>query len=254
MSGTDSDVISIYIVHSGDTLPTIAKMFGVSVNTIIWANDLSKNAALKPGQTLTILPVSGVKYTVKRGDTIARIAKKFNADEREIMQFNGIDDGASLIQGDDIIIPNGEIKEAPAQPKQTGNSISSGTYKPVPNGYFIRPVLSCLLTQGLHGHNGVDLGCPIGTPVFAAAAGTIIVADPDGYNGGYGKYIVIKHGNGTQTLYAHLSSIFISVGQEVNQGDRIGSTGNTGRSTGPHLHFEVRGGTNFIAVNPRYGL
>ncbi len=99
-------------------------------------------------------------------------------------------------------------------------------------------------TQGIHGYNGVDLGASVGAPVRAAAGGTVMLSRSGGYNGGYGNYIVIKHPNGSQTLYAHLSSNAVAAGQVVTQGQTIGAVGNTGRSTGPHLHFEVRGGKN----------
>lgn len=99
-------------------------------------------------------------------------------------------------------------------------------------------------SQGIHGHNGVDIAAPVGTPVWAAADGKVIVARSGGWNGGYGSYVVISHSNGTQTLYAHLSRVDVTVGQSVTKGKTIGAMGNTGKSTGPHLHFEVRGGKN----------
>jgi murein DD-endopeptidase MepM/ murein hydrolase activator NlpD len=96
----------------------------------------------------------------------------------------------------------------------------------------------------LHGHNGIDLAAPVGTPVLASAGGKVIVSRMGGYNGGYGIYVVISHSNGTQTLYAHLNANWVSVGEEVVQGQVIGTVGRTGRVTGPHLHFEVRGAKN----------
>jgi murein DD-endopeptidase MepM/ murein hydrolase activator NlpD len=97
-------------------------------------------------------------------------------------------------------------------------------------------------TQGVHGYNAVDLGAAVGTPFMASAAGEVIVARATGWNGGYGQYVVIRHDNGTQTLYSHASGIVVGVGQRVVQGQVIGYVGSTGRSTGPHLHFEIRGG------------
>ncbi len=96
----------------------------------------------------------------------------------------------------------------------------------------------------MHGNNGVDIAAPLGTPVVASAGGTVIIARSSGWNGGYGLYVVISHSNGTQTLYAHLSSVNVSVGDSVSKGQVIGKVGNTGKSTGPHLHFEVRGARN----------
>src|SRR5690606_1590516 len=101
-----------------------------------------------------------------------------------------------------------------------------------------------VVTQGLHGYNGIDLGAPVGTGVYASAGGSVILAKSSGWNGGYGNYIIISHDNGTQTLYSHLSSVNVSLGQRVSQGDLIGAVGSTGKSTGPHLHFEVRGASN----------
>ena len=99
-------------------------------------------------------------------------------------------------------------------------------------------------TQGIHGYNGVDLASSCGEPVFASASGSVILARPTGWNSGYGQYTVLSHSNSTQTLYAHLSKIFVSPGQNVSQGAIIGLIGSTGRSTGCHVHFEVRGARN----------
>jgi murein DD-endopeptidase MepM/ murein hydrolase activator NlpD len=99
-------------------------------------------------------------------------------------------------------------------------------------------------TQGIHGHNAVDLASSYGTNIMAAADGTVIVAKIGGWNGGYGNYVVINHPNGTQTLYAHMSSISVSVGQGVTQGESIGRMGETGDATGVHVHFEIRGAPN----------
>jgi murein DD-endopeptidase MepM/ murein hydrolase activator NlpD len=102
-----------------------------------------------------------------------------------------------------------------------------------------------IITQGLHGWNGIDLGAARGTPIHAAAGGTVIVARSGGaWNGGYGNYVVITHSNGTQTLYGHMKSVIVSPGQGVSAGQVIGYEGSTGASTGPHLHFEVRGAAN----------
>jgi murein DD-endopeptidase MepM/ murein hydrolase activator NlpD len=240
-----SDEIINYVVRKGDTIGAIAKMFNISQNTIIWANDLKKGQALVEGDTLVILPVSGVEYTIKKGDTLRGIAKKFNADVDDIGIFNGITVETILGVGDEIIIPDGEIVSIP--------SSGSGSSKPKQNysgpsyvGYYMRPVSGGHRTQGIHGHNGVDLGgLPIGAPVVASADGIVIIAKGNGgWNGGYGNYVVISHSNGTQTLYGHLSSTKVSVGQKVEQGQTIGLLGNTGKSTGPHLHFEIRGAKN----------
>ncbi len=257
----DSDQISIYTVRSGDTLQQIAQMYDVSVNTILWANDLKKGAPLSPGQIITILPVSGVKYVVKKGDTIASIAKKFNGEESEIVDYNNIEKTAVLAAGTEVIIPGGQITEVtpPKQPSRKGPSKAPGleVYSKYTDtrGVFRRPV-SGIITQGMHDKYGVDIGAPIGTPIYASADGVVQLARM-GYNGGYGNYIIIKHssditGHGeVQTLYAHLSQINVSTGETVRQGEPIGRVGNTGRSTGPHLHFEMRGMSNILRTIPK---
>lgn len=240
-----SDHISVYVVRKGDTISQIAQMFGVTTNTIKWGNDLKSNT-LTEGQTLVILPISGVKHTVVKGDTVDKIAKKYNGDKAEILSYNNLESGASLEVGSVVIIPDGEMVSAP---KSTGSQSSSVPGKIVSGlkeaiGYFLRPVTNAVRTQGIHGYNGIDLGAKVGTPVLAAAAGEVIISRSGGWNGGYGTYIVIKHDNGTQTLYAHNSSNVVSVGDTVEQGQVIGYVGQTGKATGPHLHFEVRGAKN----------
>lgn len=234
-----SDQISIYVVREGDTLSQIAEMFKVSVNTIRWANDIGGGKAIQPGDTLVILPISGIRHTVKTGDTLASIVKKYGGDMDEVLNYNGLAEGAPLALGEVVVVPNGEI----AAPKASGTSGGVKGGGPALSGYFIRPV-SGVRTQGLHGYNGVDLGAPAGTQVVASAAGEVIVSLNAGWNGGYGNYVVIRHENGTQTLYAHLNQSIVSAGSEVVQGQVIGYVGSTGRSTGSHLHFEVRGAKN----------
>lgn len=232
-----SDQISIYVVREGDSIGSIAKAFGVSANTIRWNNDLT-GSTITPGQTLTILPISGIRHTVKKGDTVASIAKLYKGDVSEVEKYNDVTTTSSLSIGDIVIIPNGE--------PTTGNSssvvklaASSKSY----SGYFIRPTTGPK-TQGIHGHNGIDIAPIYGTAIVAAADGKVIVSKTSGWNGGYGSYVVIGHPNGTQTLYAHMSNDIIETDSSVKQGQIIGYVGNSGESTGPHLHFEVRGARN----------
>ncbi len=261
--------ISIYVVRPGDNINDIAKMFNVSVNTILWANDMKKGDKLKTGDTLIILPVDGVKHIVKKGDTIKNIAKTYGVDTRDIYEFNGLDEKSILSIGDEIIIPGAEIKEQPkttiSAKKPNSNTKPSGLTNlnrniqggvipnnfrsadnstPVP-GYFIKPVNGprCRLTQGKHNRYAIDIGCPTGTPIYASAPGRVIFAKV-GWNGAFGNLVIIAHPNGTQTFYAHQSKLAVSIGDQVSQGDIIGYVGNTGRSTGPHIHFEVRGAKN----------
>jgi murein DD-endopeptidase MepM/ murein hydrolase activator NlpD len=248
--GPVSDAISLYTVREGDNLSIIADMHGVSVNTIKWANDIKDVSLIRPGDTLLILPVSGVKYTIKYGGTLLDVAKKFDADVEEIALFNGIDPEATLAAGTELIIPGGNLASKPVAKSAGTASSAKVVTTPLPSltGYFTSPMHTGRVTQGIHGHNGIDVGAPSGTPVYAAAGGTVIVAKNNGaYNGGYGNYVVISHDNGTQTLYAHLSSVEVTVGQTVAKDEHIGGVGNTGRSTGNHLHFEVRGAKNPLA-------
>lgn len=248
-AGTMADIvkpknstISTYVVREGDTISGIAQMFDVTPDTIRWANDMSRSSVIRVGQKLTILPVTGVKYTVKKGDTLASVARTYGGDATEIANFNGIEDGTLAI-GAQIIIPNGEV-QAPAPAKTVAKAASAPvTYSTGATvGYYAAPLSRYIETQGIHGYNGVDLGAPSGTAVMASAAGEVVVAKGSGYNGGYGIYVVLQHGNGSQTLYAHLSRLSVSAGDFVEQGQVIGAVGTTGRSTGPHLHFEIRNG------------
>jgi len=231
--------ISLYVVREGDTLSQIAQMFDVAQNTIRWANDMPHNDVIRVGQTLVILPVNGVRYTVKKGDTLASITASFKGDLNEIAQFNGIAGDSTLAIGTEIIIPDGVMV---VTPKASIGKAKSGA--PEYKGYYMHPLSGGQRTQGLHGYNGVDIGAPSGSSIVAAASGKVLIARSGGWNGGYGSYAVIAHGNGTQTLYAHMSRVALSEGQQVAKGELVGYVGNTGRSTGPHLHFEVRGAKN----------
>jgi LysM repeat protein len=239
--GNSGGKISIYVVREGDSLSQIAGMFGVSTGTIIWANDIKRGSLIHEGQTLIILPVSGVQHTVKSGDSLKSIAKKYKGDVDEIIQYNELAENAVLAIGDVITVPGGEM----AIPVYSSSgTIVRGTNGPTYSGYYLRPVSGGRKSQGLHGYNGIDIAAPNGTPILASASGTVIISKGAGWNGGYGNYIAIRHSNGTQTLYSHNSQNIVYVGQYVVQGQVIGYVGNTGRSTGPHVHFEVRGAKN----------
>jgi len=238
----NSDRISIYVVREGDSLSQIAKMFGVSVNTIIWANDVKKGDLIRTGQELVILPVTGVRYTIKKGDTLSSIAEKFKGDVDEIMEFNGLSSNGALVVGEQIMIPDGETAFVPSL--AYASTRVRGTGGPTYSGYYLRPIQGGVKSQRLHGYNAVDLATYCGAPIFAAAAGDVIVSKSYGWNGGYGKYIVITHDNGTQTLYAHNSENIVSRGWHVVKGQVIGYIGSTGKSTGCHVHFEIRGARN----------
>jgi LysM repeat protein len=258
-------IISTYTVHEGDTISDVAYMFGVSVNTILWANNLSSGSVLREGQVLTILPISGITYTVKKGDTLQSIAKKYGRDHVEgtlgdILDYNDLQLSARVSVGQRIIIPSAEIEVADTTshahdvgPEPVLDNVKNlPTFKSCvvaePGCYFLRPVATGSVSQKLHGHNGIDIAAPVGTPIRASAPGIVIVSRVNGgWNGGYGNFIVISHDNGTQTLYAHMqSSIVIPVGTTVKQGEKIGTIGMSGLTTGPHLHFEIRGAKNLF--------
>lgn len=233
--------ISVYIVRSGDTLSGIADMFDVSTNTLVWANNL-KGGKIVEGQELVILPISGVRHTVKSGDTLKSISAKYKAEFEDVLVYNGLDASSKIAVGDVIIVPNGVVSSTRVNSSSRQSVASNNTA--VSSGYYSRPINGGRKSQGIHGYNAVDIAAPVGTPIMASASGKVIVSGKGGYNGGYGTYVVISHANGTQTLYAHMSRNDVSVGQSVSKGQVIGTVGNTGRSTGPHIHFEIRGAKN----------
>jgi LysM repeat protein len=238
-----SSEIRVYTVREGDSLSQVAEMFGVTTNTILWANDLPRATQIQPDDVLVILPVAGVQHIVKSGDTLSTIAKKYDGDAGEILAFNQLDDASELSIGDELIIPGGTVRSVQARAARATPVKISGSAG-VSSAGFIHPVPGATRTQGIHGNNGVDFAAGHGTTIRASAAGEVIVSKSSGWNGGYGQYIVIRHNNGSQTLYAHLSTNYVGVGGFVAQGEAIGGMGNTGRSTGTHLHFEVRGARN----------
>lgn len=250
---TTQDDVTRYITREGDTLADIADIFDISVATIKYANPGIADKKIKPGQELEIPPVDGVKYKVQKGDTIGGIAAKFKVSAEDIRDFNYIFDN-KIVAGKTLFIPEG--KPLPPKPKKT--TPSYGSSKPVASpgfsfsGTLGKPVNGTLTSgygpRGGGMHRGVDWGAPTGTPIYAAASGYVKKASV-GYNGGYGKVVVIGHDTiSLDTLYAHMSKIAVTPGQYVNKGEVIGYIGSTGRSTGPHLHFEVR--KNGKPVNP----
>ncbi|MBP6924591.1 MAG: M23 family metallopeptidase [Candidatus Pacebacteria bacterium] len=242
-SGTNNGEISVYTVREGDSLSQVAEMFGVTANTIMWANDITKSTGIQPGDTLVILPIAGVRHIVKSGDTINSIASKYEGNVEEILSYNQLATANEISVGDTLIIPGGAMHSATAK-STSGNAKPTKVTGGVAGVGFSHPAPGSVKTQGIHGYNAVDLAGSMGSVIRAAAGGEVIVAKNGGWNGGYGSYIVIRHKNGTQTLYAHLSSLNVGVGSYVEQGQIIGGMGNTGKSTGTHLHFEVRGGKN----------
>jgi murein DD-endopeptidase MepM/ murein hydrolase activator NlpD len=289
-SAPNNGSISTYTVQEGDNLSTIAAQYGVSMNTILWANDITNPSTIKPGTKLVILPVSGIQHTVRSGETLSSIAEKFGGNADDIAQFNGIADGSSLQVGSTIIIPGGELsasssgdkvksssgktasnKSSTSSESSSGDTVVSHVATTVSvsggsptcadtsdnpchgidgaalHGFFTDPLPGALVTQGLHGWDAVDLGAHTGTPILAAAGGTVMLSRMGGWNGGYGNYVIIDNGSGVETLYAHMSETKASAGDNVSAGQVIGYVGMTGDATGPHLHFEVRGARNPFA-------
>lgn len=241
--GVGGGQIFIYTVRSGDTLSSIAEAFDVSVNTILWANDLPSAKRIAVGQELLILPVSGVRHEVRKGDTVEAIAKRYRSSIEEILRFNGLGSDEPLVLGTVIIVPDGELPQAVPIVQRSGSAASFSSL-PRYDGYYLRPIVAGRRSRGPHGYNGVDLADSCGLPVLAAAGGTVLIARASGWNGGYGRYLVIAHPNGTQTLYAHLQNLVVQVGQGVLKGQPVATIGSTGNSTGCHAHFEVRGARN----------
>lgn len=232
--------IITYTVQPGDTVHAIAQRFGISPETVVWANgDLELHPdILKIGQELVILPVSGVYYQVQEGDTLEAVAKKFKADPQAIATYhlNHLSPPYTLTAGQWLVIPGGEKPYVPRRVHQYAGPIPADASKGT--GAFGWPVSGRITQIFWNLHRAVDIGAPKGTPVVAADSGFVIYAGWD--DSGYGNLIIIDHGNGYVTLYAHLAEMFVSVGQSVAKGTRIGSVGSTGNSTGPHLHFEIR--------------
>lgn len=250
-----SEIIE-YEVQSGETISQIAEKFKIDTDTIKWANDLESKDSIKPGQKLKIMPVTGVAYTVKSGDTLESVAKKFSAEPQNILDypFNDVPDDFKLKVGQLVIVPEGvppESKVPPKpkyQPQYTAQGPSGPSFQAPGGGSFMWPTsFQQISTYFSWWHPGIDMSNRAAPPVSASDGGTVIVAGwPDNY--GYGNRVVIDHGNGYQSLYAHLSNVYVSAGQRVSKGQSIGQMGSTGRSTGTHLHLELR--YKGIAVNP----
>lgn len=254
VSGSSARNVARYTVREGDTLSSIAQAFHLNPRSIAWSNDLVDPDSIKPGDELRIPPVNGMLHVVKAGETVGTLAKRFSANEAEMLAFNGIAASGALVAGDEIVIPGGAPPAPPPPPKPKFTPRSSAPQfatSQVPLGYFIAPTTGRNYGR-IHSHNGVDIANHCGTPIYAAASGTVETeasysargAIP--WGGGYGVHVLIHHANGTETRYAHLSQIIVGSGH-VDQGQLVGLMGTTGRSTGCHLHFEVHGARNPLA-------
>lgn len=240
-----------HVVSEGETISTIAEKYNLQTETILWENDLEATSKIKPGQELRILPIDGVRHMVVRGENIFVIGKKYGLDGSQVQvivdyPFNEFlnDETFELVVGQTLMVPDGIKPEKKRQvvPRQTRvANLTPDAGAVTAAGSFVWPA-SGGITQGYRFyHKAIDIANRGGGPILASDSGTVIVAGwPDSY--GYGNRVMIDHGNGFVTLYAHLSMIQVQAGQRVNRGDVIGQMGNTGRSTGTHLHFEIRQG------------
>ncbi len=245
------EIIS-HIVAEGETISSIAQRYGLKPSTILWENNLTDKSKIKPGQELNILPVDGVRHKVTRGETIYSIGKKYGLDGSQVQMivdypFNEFlnDETFELVVGQYLMVPEG-IKAEVKLPSGSTGIARFGTITPDAGtvsalGSFIWPA-SGGITQGYSFfHKAIDIANRAAGPILAADAGLVTTAGwPD--SSGYGNRVVIDHGNGYVTLYAHMSVIQVVSGQRVKRGDVIGQMGSTGRSTGTHLHFEIRQG------------
>jgi murein DD-endopeptidase MepM/ murein hydrolase activator NlpD len=290
-----------YVVQAHDTLYSIAKRHGVSVDAVLWANNLTDANVLKAGQTLTIPPSTGKLHTVKDGDTVESLAQTYSVSTTGIAVVNGVAEDATLKPGQRLLIPvaiKSSTGESPAFSPVSLSAASAeepvsipangGTGSPTP------PLVSTVspltqvpgmmtatgapsvtvtnrkvpklawpvpndppksgVSQGFRpGHTGIDIYAPEGTAIKAAAAGTVKMAEknPDGFSG-YGWIVILDHGDGIATWYAHCGEFFVKEGDKVKAGERIGAVGMTGRTTGPHVHFELRIAAS--AVDPKLAL
>lgn len=254
--GIDRQETIPYTVATGDTLSTIAHRFGLTSKTLVWANGMSDKDFIKPGQVLKIPPVEGYLYTVKKGDTLASIIKKYGGDQTKVLETNHLASADAIQPNQEIIIPGGEPPAPTPTPSSRTpllNQVYGGTTGGTPppsapssKARFVWPTSNHKINQYFRGryHTGVDIEGTYSSPIYAAAAGRVVYAAFD--RSGYGLHIVINHGNGYETLYGHASKIFVGVGDQVKQGQTIAMVGSTGRSTGTHLHYEIRTGGGFL--------
>lgn len=242
-SGTRTKIVD-YEVEGGDTIGSIAEKFSISVNTILWANSLTATSTIRPGDKLVILPTSGVLHKVKSGDTVEKIAKYYSSDAEKILESNALPNSSDIKIGEYIMIPDGKVPAPVPVPRTTVASRNTVTIPsrttPVPtSGKMLWPNGCSRISQYFGWrHTGVDIACPAGTPILAADDG--VVTRVQYIKTGYGHNVMIDHGDGVVTLYGHMTTIYVKNGETVKRGQEIGLEGSTGRSTGPHLHFEVR--------------
>lgn len=243
------DKVIEHEVKAGETVSTIAESYGVSESTILWENELGSSSKIKEGQKLKVLPVSGIAHKVEGGDSIYSVAKKYQANAQAIIDFpfNDIGDDFALRAGQTLIVPDGAPAEKPKPAPTQYLAEQNIPVEDLGTAQFKWPASGQISQYFSWYHPALDISNLGGGPITAADSGTVTVAGwPD--NSGYGNRVVVDHGNGFTTLYAHMSVIYVSPGQKVAKGDVLGMMGSTGRSTGTHLHVEIRKGG--VALNP----
>lgn len=252
-----------YTVSAGDTTEAIARRFGLQPSTLAWSNDALEDAPdwLSVGQVLAIPPADGVFYTVEANDTLSGIAERFKVSVEDIVAYptNQLSQSTNIVPGMQLLVPNGVKLVKPFTARQTevaqpgALAPSAPVVKPVVSAAgsaFLWPTQGTITQSYWWGHGALDIALASGTPVAASDGGTVTFAGWD--NTGYGYMVMLDHGNGFSTLYAHLSQYFVDAGQAVARGQTIAAMGSSGRSTGPHTHFEVR--FNGAPLNPLFYL
>lgn len=249
---TRSSVVA-YSVRDGDAPGTIAARFGVSTNTVLWANGITENEVIHPGDILVIPPGSGVLHKVHDGDDVTSLAAKYDAKVEDIIARNNLDSDGAIRVGQRLFIPDGRVPEpqrvAVREETQESHTTSTEGASPVrfqPGPGLLWPTVSRAISQYFGWrHTGVDTTAPYGSSVVASQTGAVNFS---GWLGGYGRLVVLDHGSGLRTYYAHLSQATVKAGDQVVRGQAIGRVGCTGRCTGPHVHWEARVGGR--PVNP----
>lgn len=240
-----------YQVMGGETLSHIGTKFDVSSLSVLWANPDIKNAdLLQPGAAISIPPRDGMTVIVQTGQSLDGLVKKHSGNFDETLVANAIADPATIFAGQKILIAEGRPPKAPAPTpqlakKSTGKvkgTISSATGPTVPSGTFIWPTSGNVCGGMRRGHPAIDICAGGASPPIVASDGGVVVQAAYGWNYGYGNTVLIDHGNGFQTRYAHMRVLNVSQGQRVSQGQQVGIMGTTGNSTGVHLHFEIHMG------------
>jgi len=236
-----------YTVGEGDTLSSIGEKFKISSDALKYVNSLTDYSILSIGQDIVIPPVSGLIHTIEDGDTMASIAEKYDVAPQAVADFNYILDTSKLAVGDELVIPGAKVPQpiipVAAVPVYV---TSSGSLPPASpsQGFCVWPTSTRIITQYFSWyHNGLDVSKPSSMgmpPIYACKSGTVVRAGWDPY--GLGLHVRIDHGDGYETVYGHMSSLYVSYGQGVSRGEAVGLMGSTGRSTGPHVHFMVKYG------------